>query len=248
MSRHVIKATLASVILFGLACTLHAGGGPVEKWNLVKPGMEAAEVLELMGQPQSTMTMGSKSVLKWPEVKVTVVDESVTTVQVLDPQQSRSKREERAQTAARLQEETKERRKRVEAERLEQQAIREELEKQAAVKADINKLEQAAENGDARAQHELGMAYQSGENVPMDKYLAFWWFTKAAEQSHPASQYQLGLMYLNGEGTRQNFTASRKWLIDAADQEHVMAQFTLGTLYAEGHGVDAFQQRFATAW
>jgi len=43
-------------------------------------------------------------------------------------------------------------------------------------------IKEAAEQGDAYAQHSLGMAYGYGEGVPEDDEEAVKWYRKAAEQ------------------------------------------------------------------
>jgi len=46
----------------------------------------------------------------------------------------------------------------------------------------FQKTTQAAEQGDAAAQSQLGVMYYSGAGVTLDLKQAFYWFTKAAEQ------------------------------------------------------------------
>ena len=56
----------------------------------------------------------------------------------------------------------------------------------------------AAEQGDADAQYNLGMLYDDGVNVPQDAAKAAKWFRRAAEQGHVAAQSKLGVMYEKG--------------------------------------------------
>jgi TPR repeat protein len=50
---------------------------------------------------------------------------------------------------------------------------------------------QAAKNGDANAQYELGHMYSEGYRVSQDSEKAFFWINKAAEQGDINAQYIL---------------------------------------------------------
>jgi len=58
----------------------------------------------------------------------------------------------------------------------------------------------AADQGDARAQYNLGFMYYFGEGVPQDHAEAVHWYRLAAEQGDARAQYNLGFMYDNGKG------------------------------------------------
>ncbi|MFT7312847.1 MAG: TPR repeat protein, partial [Paraglaciecola sp.] len=60
---------------------------------------------------------------------------------------------------------------------------------------------EAAKQGDAAAQLNLGFMHDFGKGMPQDDKQAVYWYRKAAEQGYAAAQYNLGLMYDNGEGT-----------------------------------------------
>ena len=62
-----------------------------------------------------------------------------------------------------------------------------------------------AEQGDAEAQHNLGVMYDKGQGVPQDDKEAVKWYRLAAEQEHADAQYNLGLMYDKGIGVHQDF-------------------------------------------
>src|ERR1017187_280746 len=57
-----------------------------------------------------------------------------------------------------------------------------------------------AEQGDARAQNNLGLMYVYGQGVPKDDGLAVEWYWLAAEQGNAAAQNNLGVMYADGRG------------------------------------------------
>ena len=94
-----------------------------------------------------------------------------------------------------------------------------------------------AEQGDAAAQHALGLMYAHGLGVQEDDAKAVTWFRQAAEQDHGFAQYALGLMYARGEGVPEDDTEAVTWYRKAAEQGHGFAQYALGEMYAVGHGV-----------
>ena len=61
-----------------------------------------------------------------------------------------------------------------------------------------------AEQGDAKAQFNLGEMYYFGKGVPQDYGEAAKWFRKVAEQGITVAQFNLGLMYHQGEGVPKN--------------------------------------------
>jgi hypothetical protein len=70
----------------------------------------------------------------------------------------------------------------------------------------------AAEQGNARAQQNLGLMYYSGQGVPQDYKEAAKWFRKAAEQGNARAQYSLGLMCAKGQGVPQNYVRAYAWV------------------------------------
>ena len=68
-----------------------------------------------------------------------------------------------------------------------------------------------AEQGDARAQYNLGVVYDEGEGVPQDYTEAIKWYRLAAEQRFFLAQYNLGVKYDDGEGVPQDYTEALKW-------------------------------------
>ena len=60
--------------------------------------------------------------------------------------------------------------------------------------AEASKLRKAAEQGDAKAQYELGWCYSTGEDgITKSDAEAVKWYRKAAEQGHAVAQFKLGL-------------------------------------------------------
>ena len=95
----------------------------------------------------------------------------------------------------------------------------------------------AADQGDARAQHNLGYMYEYGLGIPQDYVEAVRWYRKAAEQGLADAQFNLGTMYDNGRGLPQDYSEAARWYRKAAEQGDGDCQNTLGFRYAHGQGV-----------
>ena len=72
----------------------------------------------------------------------------------------------------------------------------------------------AAENGDSRAQYELGICFTKGEGVPKDLNKAIDWWTRCAK----------------GEGVSMDLKKAAEWWNKAAEKGH-----------APSHGISGFQ-------
>jgi len=109
---------------------------------------------------------------------------------------------------------------------------------------DIESIKQAAQQGDAKAQYELGYLYDAGRGVAQSYAEAAQWYRKAAEQGNASAQYNLGTMYDKGQGVTQSRAEARKWYDKAfkstkraAEQGDAQAQYNLGYLYDMGRAV-----------
>jgi len=95
-----------------------------------------------------------------------------------------------------------------------------------------------AEQGDARAQHYLGLSLMDGiGGVTEDKKEGVRWHRKAAEQGHVGSQVELGYAYIYGWGVIKDHKKSVKWFRKAAEQGDTTGQNNLGYAYRSGRGV-----------
>ena len=102
---------------------------------------------------------------------------------------------------------------------------------------DLDTVRQAAEQGDAGAQNNLGVMYANGEGVLKDEAEAVRWYRLAAEQGNAIAQFNLGVMYSNGRGVLKDDAEAVRWYRLAAEQGNAIAQFNLGVTYANGQGV-----------
>lgn len=106
--------------------------------------------------------------------------------------------------------------------------------KPAAINVDQFRL--AAEQGNAVAQYNLGLAYRLGQGVQRDYKEAAKWARLAAEQGFAPAQSILGAYYREGTGVQQDYKEAVKWFRLAAEQGFAAAQSDLGTFYANGQG------------
>ena len=102
---------------------------------------------------------------------------------------------------------------------------------------DVVLLRQLAEQGDAKAQHELGVRYKFGRGLGQDDAVAVSWFRRAAAQGYAAAQASLGYGYASGRGVLQDHAEAVRWYRRAADQGHARGQNNLGYAYETGRGV-----------
>ena len=69
----------------------------------------------------------------------------------------------------------------------------------------------AADQGNAWAQHNMGVIYANGWGVPEDHAEAVKWYRLAAEQGHDFAQFSLGNMYRLGQCVPQDNVQAYKW-------------------------------------
>src|SRR5271157_2698118 len=77
-------------------------------------------------------------------------------------------------------------------------------------------LKKLAASGDAKAQANLGLAYDQGQGVIQDYAQAAAWYRKAAAQGVAGAQFNLGLLYDNGQGVQQSYAQAAAWYRKAA--------------------------------
>ena len=76
--------------------------------------------------------------------------------------------------------------------------------------------ERAAQGGDRKAMHNLGLYYFEGQGGTKNTTTAAQWFRKAADLGLSDSQYNLGRLYEEGYGVSQNAAEAYKWYLIAA--------------------------------
>ncbi len=80
---------------------------------------------------------------------------------------------------------------------------------------------EAAKQGDATAQYNIALMYDSGKDIPQDDAEAIKWYKKAAEQGYAPALYNLSMISFFGKGAPQNYEAAYKWIVlaDAYGEE-----------------------------
>lgn len=66
--------------------------------------------------------------------------------------------------------------------------------------ANISELKNKAEQGNAEAQYNLAVCYDSEYGVEKNVEEAVKWYRKSAEQGYARAQHNLGICYYNGDG------------------------------------------------
>jgi hypothetical protein len=102
-----------------------------------------------------------------------------------------------------------------------------------------------ADNGDARAQVGLALAYLRGQQVRADPRLALHWAGQAAHGGEPLAQYLMGALYHQGEGVAADPKLAFRWFTAAARRGNIKAMHNLAIAYAEGLGTDKDAQKAA---
>ena len=95
---------------------------------------------------------------------------------------------------------------------------------------ELKQLRQKGEQGDVRAQFELGFMYFTGDRVGQNFAEAAKWWRRAAEQESPLAQLNLGAMYQKGVGVPRDDVQAVQWFRKAAEQGDATAENNLGDL------------------
>jgi hypothetical protein len=106
-----------------------------------------------------------------------------------------------------------------------------------------------AEQGDSRAQRELGMMYYLGQGMDVDYATAYDWLNKAALQGDDVAQMTVGVMYAEGQGVPQSRVQAHLWFSLSAQQGNSSAQYRLERLAPQMTADEVAEaQRLAQDW
>jgi S1-C subfamily serine protease len=95
----------------------------------------------------------------------------------------------------------------------------------------------AAEQGDAVASANLGVAFEFGNGVTVDFGEAARWYRRSAELGLAGGQKAFAQMLNEGRGVAKDPVEAAKWCRLAAEQGNAAAQNNLGVMYTAGVGV-----------
>jgi len=101
----------------------------------------------------------------------------------------------------------------------------------------LNLFQQAAEQGDERAQVGLGNLYKDGGVLKQDYAKAAYWYALAANQGNAGAMLFLASLLIQGKGVPQDEVQAASLFKIAAAEGLVDAQFFLGRLYESGRGL-----------
>ena len=101
----------------------------------------------------------------------------------------------------------------------------------------LDTLRSQAEQGDAKAQTDLGIALAKGVAVPRDDAAARHWFALAAAQGAAKAQYWMGALLERGRGGPRSYAEALGFYQHAADQGYPPAEVAMGRFYGRGLGV-----------
>jgi TPR repeat protein len=106
-----------------------------------------------------------------------------------------------------------------------------------------------ADQGDSRAQHNLGYMYENGKGVPKDNVQAVTWYRLAAEQGEPHAQTNLGYMYASGKGVPKDDVLAYMWSnLGAAEGIETAAKNRDTYAVRMSHNQIAEAQRLSREW
>ena len=93
-----------------------------------------------------------------------------------------------------------------------------------------------ADDGDLNAMYNVGLIFDEGLGVGVDKSQALRWYLPPAEAGDVAAQFNVAVIYDFGDGVPENNKKALFWYTQAAQQADEQAQYNLGLMYATGEG------------
>lgn len=103
----------------------------------------------------------------------------------------------------------------------------------------IDQLILNAKAGDAEAQYNLGVCYETGDCIEQDIKQALYWYQKSVEQDFALAKYALSKMYAEGNCVEQDFAKAIPMMQEAAEAGVNAAIYGMGMAYQYGRHVEA---------
>jgi len=91
-----------------------------------------------------------------------------------------------------------------------------------------------SEMGNVRCTSALGLCYDQGRGVPLDRTRAVWYLTRAANGGNRGAQDQLGVYWEEGEVLPQDMKKAMEWYMKSAQQGMPEAERRIGLAYELG--------------
>ena len=107
----------------------------------------------------------------------------------------------------------------------------------AYAEKDIESLRARAEQGNAKAQNDLGVCYHNGDGVEKNFAEAVKWYLKAAEQNYAKAFDNLGSIYqFGGYGVEKNLPKALEYFRKGAEAGVPRSMNQIGYFYEYGLG------------
>lgn len=103
-------------------------------------------------------------------------------------------------------------------------------------KSDFQKIQHAAQKGNAAGLCNLGRCYYFGEHVPKNLQKAFEYYKQSAEKKYALGLRVLGYLYFNGEGAIIDYPAAINCWNEAIKRGDIMSYEFLANAYYNGRG------------
>jgi TPR repeat protein len=88
-----------------------------------------------------------------------------------------------------------------------------------------------SDQGDDRAQYQLGQMYDYGQGVDRNIDKAVYWYERASAAGNKQAQHSLGIIYIVGRGLNPDYDIAIQWLKKSAEQGYIPAYSELGWAY-----------------
>lgn len=98
----------------------------------------------------------------------------------------------------------------------------------------IAKWSAQANQGDATAQYNLGVAYSLDDGLEKDMDKAIEWFKKSAQNANADAAFNLGVIYMGSKDVAADYHQAKLYFEKAANQNDARAMAALGQFYELG--------------
>lgn len=119
--------------------------------------------------------------------------------------------------------------------------VRNPAQSQSTYDSAIAELRTLADRGTTGAMVALGLAYQLGKGLKLDKAEALRWFERAAKAGHPKANSWMSTLYSKGEGVPKDERLAAEYARKAADAGDVDGAFSYALMLENGKGVTQSQ-------
>jgi TPR repeat protein len=106
-------------------------------------------------------------------------------------------------------------------------------------KPTVERLREAAEKGDTKAQTDLAYRLWNGDGVAADKAEAVKLFRRAAEKGYARAQYALGFQMARGQGMPKDLAQAAEWYARSAVLGYAPGMREAAAAFAAGRGLPA---------